>query len=349
MYYMGIDHHMQYSQITVLEENGKKVKSGRVWNTQKEVEEFLMGLEGEIEGVVEAGRSQYTMVELMESLGVKMKIANPLLIKAIAKAKIKTDKRDSLTLAHLLRMNYIPEVFRRSHENRQAQRVLRHRVFYVQMRTRIKNRIRVLLAQQREDVRQMVAMENNLFKTRGIKMLHQLDLPGEDQKMLESMLETLKHTEDKIKHSDALVKKIYNESEPARLISTVPGFGDFFSVLVATEISDIKRFSNPAKLHSYAGVIPSIHSSGGKTYYGPLVQQGNKWLRWAAVEAVMPATKSDFDIHLYSQRLARKKGANTAKVAAARRLLTIIYRVLKEKRAYVPYKRKKQTAAFRHA
>jgi len=346
MYYMGIDHHMQYSQITVLEESGKKIKAEKVWNNQKQVKEFLSGLEGEMEGVVEAGRSHYTMVDLMESFGVKMKIAHPLLVKAIAKAKIKTDKRDSLTLAHLLRLDYIPEVYRRSNENRQAQRVLRHRTSYVQMRTKIKNRIRALLAQQREDVRQMVAMENNLFNAKGMKMLYQLDLPGKDQQMLESMLETIQHTEGKIKLSDALVKQVYNSSEQARLISTVPGFGDFFSVLVATEIADIERFSSAAKLHSYAGVIPTTHASGGKVYHGKLVQQGNKWLRWAAVEAVWPAVKADFDISLYYQRIAKRKGPNPAKVAAARRLLTIIYRVLKEKKVYIPYKRKKHKAAF---
>ena len=68
--------------------------------------------------------------------------------------------------------------------------------------------------------------------------------------------------------------------------------------------------------------------------------------RWAAVEAVWPAVRSDFDIRLYYQRRKKRKGANSAKVAAARRLLTIIYRVLKEKRAYIPYKREKHTAAF---
>jgi transposase len=135
-------------------------------------------------------------------------------------------------------------------------------------------------------------------------------------------------------------------SEEARLISTLPGFGEFFSVLVSVEIADIHRFDSPAKLHSYAGLIPSTHASGDKLYHGKLVRRGNKWLRWAAVEAVWPAVRSDFDIRLYYQRRKKRKGANSAKVATARRLLTIIYRVLKEKRAYIPYKRKKHTAAF---
>ncbi len=116
--------------------------------------------------------------------------------------------------------------------------------------------------------------------------------------------------------------------------------------LESAEISEIERFSTASQLHSYAGVIPSTHASGDKLYHGRLVQRGNKWLRWAAVEAVWPAIRSDFDIRLYYQRIKKRKGANSAKVATARRLLAIIYRVMKEKRAYIPYKREKHTAAF---
>jgi cobalamin-dependent methionine synthase I len=72
-----------------------------------------------------------------------------------------------------------------------------------------------------------------------------------------------------------------------------------------------------------------------------LAQQGEeiRWLRWAAVEAVWPAIRADFDIRLYNERMKRRKGANSAKVATARRLLTIISRMLKESRPYIPYKR----------
>ena len=346
MYYMGIDHHKQYSHITVLNEKGDVIKTEKVWNIGREVKEFLSGLDDEISGVVEAGYSHYTMLDLMDSVGVRMKIAHPEQVKAIAKAKIKTDKRDSKILAHLLRSDLIPEVYCRDKENREAQRVLRHRVTYVRMQTQVKNRIRALLAKQREEVRQIVELEEGLFTVSGFKVLGSLELPGKDQQMLESLLETLEHLKGKIKLSDALVREILRNSEEARLISTLPGFKEFFPVLVSVEIADINRFDSPAKLHSYAGLVPSTYASGDKLYHGKLVRQGNKWLRWAAVEAVWPAVRSDFDIRLFYQRRKKRKGANSAKVATARRLLTIIYRVLKEKRAYIPYKREKRTTAF---
>jgi len=96
--------------------------------------------------VIEAGFASYVMVDLMEALRVRVKIANPSEVKAIGKAKIKTDKRDSKILAHLLRADLIPEVYRRSSENQRDQRVLRQRAFFVATLTRVKNRIHALLA-----------------------------------------------------------------------------------------------------------------------------------------------------------------------------------------------------------
>ena len=116
MNYMGIDHHKQYSQMTLMDEEGKELKNERVWNFRSEVEKFLQGAGDEVKAVIEAGRSSYTMVDLLEELGVDVKIANPKEVKAIAKAKIKTDKRDSRISAHLLRADLIPEVYQRSGE-----------------------------------------------------------------------------------------------------------------------------------------------------------------------------------------------------------------------------------------
>ncbi|MFH1945556.1 MAG: IS110 family transposase [Acidobacteriota bacterium] len=339
MNYMGIDHHKQYSHMTILDEKGDVIKAGRVLNRRQDVEEFVGGFHEDLRAVIEAGRATYTMVDLLEELGVDIKMAHPLQVKAIAQAKIKTDKRDSKILAHLLRTDLIPEVYRREPANRASQRILRHRMAYVRMQTQLKNRIRSLLAQQREEVREMVERQSLLFSRRGMTVLKELKLPGKDDEMLKSLIKTFDHIQRRIRQSDSLVEEIYDNCEEARLIHTIPGFGKFFSVLVTTEIADIGRFASAAKLHSYVGVIPSTHASGEKSYHGKLINQGNKWLRWALVEAVWPAIRADFDLRVFYQRLAKRKAPNSAKIATARRLLTIVYRVLKEKRPYVPYKR----------
>jgi len=123
MHYVGIDHHRQYSHITLLDEKAEIVKSGRVANLRRELEKFLQGI-GKIKAVIEAGRSSYTMVDVLDDMGIETAVAHPKDVKAIAKAKVKTDERDSYKLAHLLRRGYIPEVYKRSRENRSSQRVL---------------------------------------------------------------------------------------------------------------------------------------------------------------------------------------------------------------------------------
>jgi len=333
MHYVGIDHHRQYSHITILDEKGEMVRSGRVANFRRELEKFLQGT-GKIKAVIEAGRSSYTMVDVLDDMGIETSVAHPRDVKAIAKAKVKTDERDSYKLAHLLRTGYIPEVYKRSRENRSSQRVLRQRAFYVGKQTSVKNRLRALLAQQGEEIR-----VEDLFTAKGMKVLTGLALPEREAKMVEALLKTYRHLQDRICETNALVDELYEKMPYARLIQSVPGFGVFLSVLVAVEIEDLKRFEDVSKLHGYAGVIPSTHSSGERSWHGKIIKEGHRWLRWAAVEAVWPALRADFDLRCYYDRMKRRKGANSAKVATARRLLTIIYRMLKENRPYIPYKR----------
>jgi len=103
---------------------------------------------------------------------------------------------------------------------------------------------------------------------------------------------------------------------------------------VAKEIDDISRFRDEKKLCAYAGLVPSTYASGGEVFHDRITKMGNKWLRWAFIEAVQPATSRDTDLFAYYQRLKMKKDANAAKVATARRLLTVVYRILSQERLY---------------
>jgi len=343
LYFIGVDHHKQVSVMTVMDENGEELKSGRVPNLRKDVARFLEGFRP-FTAVVETGRSSYVMADLLRELGGEVKIANALQVKAIAHARIKTDKRDSRTLAHLLRAGLIPEIYQREAWNRRAQRVMRIRAYWVSKQTEVKNKIRALLAQQREEVRlEVEELQAGLFSPKGLEFLGQLSLESREKAILDDLVEGYGEIGGHIRKSDGLVRALYGEIEEAPRIDTVPGFAAMLSVLMAVEIADVRRFSRPAALHSYAGVIPSTYSSGERSYHGHITKQGNVWLRWAALEAVYPAIKKDFGLRVLYSRLARRKGANVAKVAVARRLLTIIYRVLTEKRNYVPAM--KQSAA----
>ena len=335
MYFIGVDHHKQWSVMTVLDEAGREMKSGRVDNRREAVRRFIDGCEP-FTAVIEAGYSSYVMADLLKEIGGGVKIANPAEVKAIAHARIKTDKRDSRTLARLLRSGDIPEVTQRTAANRGAQRVMRLRAFRVAKRTELKNKIRALLAQQREEIRlEVERREEGMFSGKGLEFLDSLTLPQPDQMILDDLLGSYRESQEHLRKTDGIVEKLYEELEEAQRIDTVPGFATTLSVLVAVEIGDIDRFDSTSHLHSYAGVIPTTHASGGRTYHGHITKAGNVWLRWAALEAVIPATRASLEIRGLYSRLARRKGPNVAKVAVARRLLTIIYRLLKEKRSYI--------------
>jgi transposase len=214
---------------------------------------------------------------------------------------------------------------------------MRMRAYWVGKQTEVRNKIRALLAQQREEIRLEVEKRDaGLFRPNGLDFLGQLALEGPDKLILEDLLQGHREIQAHVKVTDGLVKALYGELEEAARIDTVPGFARTLSVLVAVEIADIRRFPRPADLHSYAGVIPSTHASGGRTFHGHITKQGSAWLRWAILEAVYPAIKKDLVLLALYKRLARRKGANVAKIAVARRLLTIIYRVLSERRDYIP-------------
>jgi transposase len=164
-------------------------------------------------------------------------------------------------------------------ENRGFPRILRQRVFFVATRTRVKNRITSLIAQQNEEIREKACHFKDLFSKAGMEFLQSIKLSLSDQKLLDELLKLNRHLERRIKESNDLVESLYIGMEEARLIRTIPGFGRFFSVLVATEIGDVGRFERAEKLHSYAGVIPSTYTSGDMSYHDKMIKQRNKWLR----------------------------------------------------------------------
>lgn len=334
-YAIGIDYHQSYSKMTVMKEDGKIVKEAKVVNKPAAVKEFLGSYKGKAQAVVEATRNWtliYDMVEELLGEG-NVKLCHSLKARAIAEARIKTDTLDSRTLAHLLRGDLLPTAHVRSKEERQIQQVLRQRMFFVRVQTMVKNRIHTLI-DRHVGVRDVAIQFTDLFGKAGMEFLSKVELPHTERELLDGDLELLKALRDRIDESEELIKELSSGDERVKLLETIPGIGKFFSVLIAKEIGDVKRFSSAEKLCSYAGLVPSVYASGGKSYYGKITKQGNKWLRWALVEAVAPAIRSDVGLRSYYERIKRRKGANAAKVATARRVLTIVYRCLIEGRRY---------------
>lgn len=332
--YVGVDYHRKFSYLTVLDQAGKVVKEGPVENRKEVVASFLTRAtcDGETAAVLEATRNWRVMYDWLEELVEEVRLAHPLKVKAIAEAKIKTDKIDARVLAHLLRADLLPEAYVASPRAREVRSVLRQRMFLVRVRTMVKNRIVGLLDRYPELAEGRPCKE--VFSQEGRVWLEQIAVKATDRQMLDEDLQLLAELDQHIAQSEGLVEQLAQGDWRVELLKTIPGIGKFFAVLIAYEVDDIGRFAHEKKFFSYIGIVPSTYASGGRTFHGRLTKQGNKYLRWALIEAVWPAIRADRELRCYYERIKQKKGPNPAKVATARRLATIVYRVLSRKRPY---------------
>ncbi len=335
MHYVGVDYHKKSSYVTVMDERGEVVKEGQIANTQEAVAAFLDGKAQGASAVLEAGRNWPVMYDWLEELVDEVTLAHPAKVRVIAEAKVKTGRIDSRMLAHLLRADLIPAAYVPGAVTREQRRRLRQRMFLVRVSTMVKNRVHTLVDRHPELSRQAAGW-SDLFGRAGRAWLEQVALPAGEADLLRTDLQLLEAVQTQIKASNRWVSQLAKKDVRAKLLTTIPGIGDFFAVLLAVEIDDVSRFSRPQKLAAYAGLVPSTYASGGYTHHGRITKRGNKWIRWACIEAVYPATRQDPELAALYQRLKAAKGANVAKVAVAKRLLTIAYRVLSEGRPYRP-------------
>ena len=337
MFYLAVDYSKRFSVLTLVDSKGKVVKKGKLAN-RREVFEAFIGRGKRIKAVIEAGRGCHVAVELLEGLVEEIKLAHPLKVRVIAEAKIKTDDIDSEVLVHLLRADLIPEAYLRSAELREKQSVMRQRSFWIRQRTQIRNRIHWFIDGQREEIREQAKCFSDLFGKKGMQWLHQLELKEITHKAVHGLLDMEAALTEKINESNKSVKDLYEADEDCKRVDSIPGFGLFLSVLAKIEIGEISRFKSSSHLASYAGVIPSTYSSGGKTRHGRIVKQGNRHLRWCLVEAAIHCGKEDGELKRFYLRLKRSKGTKIARVAVARKLCIFLYRILTEKDCYRSYK-----------
>lgn len=330
MLYVGVDAHKKESQITVMDESGKIVKRTRVKSTREGVNQALGRYRQPIKSVVEACYNWGPMYDWLEELSEEVVLAHPSKVRAIADARIKTDKIDSEMLAHLLRADLIPAAHACSPDHRAKKRVLRQRLFLVRLRTMVKNRIHVLLAQHPIDR----PAGKDLFSRVGLAWLGEVSLPHPDRSVLDEDLHLLGVLESGIHSSEGLLQALSRDDEAVKWLTSLPGIGAFFSVLIRFEVDEIGRFRSAKKFASYTGLVPSTYASGDRVRHGKLKKQGNKWLRWALIEAVEPALRSSPWLRRHHEKVKSRLGSNSARTATARKLAELVWTIWTEGRCY---------------
>jgi len=337
MLYVGVDAHSQNSWITVMNEKGKVVKRKQIASCRQDVQTSLGRYHQPMKAVVEASYSWAPMYDWLDEVADDVVLAHPGKVRAIAEARIKTDKIDSETLAHLLRADLIPQAYAPSKDVRAIKRVLRQRMFFVRVRTMLKNRIKALLAQHSVEVLDV----SDLYGKKGLQWLKALKLPEPDGKLLSEDLDLLAVLNERIAATNSLIAELSAGDEAVSWLFSLPGIGEFLSVLIRYEVDNIERFRSAKKFTGYTGLVPSTYASGNRMVHGRLTKRGNKWLRWAFIEAVTPAIRKSPSLRRYYEKLKARRGAKDARAATARKLAELAWTVWTERRCYMESGRKK--------
>ena len=294
-----------------------------------EIVDFLKEFGEGMEVAIEATPSWYWLYDHLEEEGFEVKLSHPLKTKAIAYAKVKTDKVDSATLAHLLRSNLLPLSHVPEKSVRLNRELLRYRASLVKIQTGIKNKIHTILAKNN-----ISHGYSDLFGKQGMVFLHSLPLPENYKIALQGYLSVLDNVKREIRIASKRVQQLAEDGRDAMILMTIPGVGYYSALLIKSEIGDVRRFPSAKQLCSYAGLVPSTYASGNACYHGHITKQGSKWLRWILIEAAIHAVKRPGSLRRFYFRIHRKKGGQIAKVATARKLLEWIYHILRDGKTY---------------
>ena len=331
--YIALDIHKHYCVVAGVDRDGQVVL--------QPVRVEHEGLEGWLKKnllssdrvVIESTTNAWHVYDLLEPLVAEVQVANPIKVKQIACARVKTDKKDTLILARLLAAHLVPTVWVPPKHVRELRQLISQRRKLVGMHTQVVNRMH------------SVSHRHHLGHPRG-KRFQEKDmgwrekLDGMERFQLDLDLETKKYLKGQIDRITAELGRMSHEepwAESMLYLMQIPGFGVVTGMTVLAAIGDIERFESPKNLAGYSGLVPGVEQSGMKLRSKGITKEGRRELRWAMVEVAQRAVKADPHWKLLFASLERRMHRNQAIVAIARHLLTVVWSVLTRKTSYHHY------------
>jgi transposase len=282
--------------------------------------------------VIESTTNAWYVYDLLTPLAERVVVANPIKVKQIATARVKTDIRDTLILARLLAANLVPDVWVPPLHIRHMRQLLSQRRQLVETHTQIVNRMH------------SVAHRHHLTHERGKRFNEKTTgwqkdkrLSAIEQFQLELEMENLAYIEKQIERISKEVRKRCHRkpwADSMTYLMQLPGFGVITAMTVLAAIGEVQRFETPKHLASYSGLTPGLEQSGTKHRGKGMTKEGRRELRWALVEAAQMAVKSDPYWKSRFQEMQRRMHRNQAIVAVARRLLELVWYVLTRRQPY---------------
>ena len=322
--FVGIDLHRRRSVIVRQSESGEQLSAVRILNDPASLELQLEEAGADPEVVLEATYGWYWAVDVLHAAGARVHLAHPLGVKGFRYRRVKNDVRDAADLADLLRMGRLPEAWIAPPQTRELRELVRYRAKLVAIRSGFKAQIHAVLAKAG-----VLIAVSDLFGVTGRQRLAKVPLGPAYAQRIRSLLELIDILDSHEARFAAMIAERLDTHRGYQAIQQLPGVGPVLAAVFVAEIGDVHRFAGPAHLCSWAGLTPTHRESDTVVRRGHITKQGSRLVRWAAVEAIQHQPDST-KIARDRKRIEARRGKNIAKVAAARKLLTLVYYGLRD-------------------
>jgi transposase len=271
---------------------------------------------------LEATTNSDAIATMLRPLVARVVVSNPRKTRAIAEAKVKTDKVDARILAQLLAADFLPESWVADDRTRLRRRLVVRRTHLVNQRTRLKNQVHAVLA------RNLVPTcpHADLFSGVGRRWLRAQDLPADEWRSVDALLRQLDFHGDELAEveRDIAIEAI-DDPVVARLM-TVPGIDVTVAIAVVAAVGDFSRFESPDRLVSYLGLNPKVRQSGNApAAHGHITKAGPAQARGMLVEAAFAASRTPGPLRAFYRRIKERRGFQVATIAVARKLTVLCW------------------------
>lgn len=321
---IGMDIHRTFAEV-VFWEAGRLRPVGRVDMTRSGLEGFGRTLGREDEVVVEATGNAMAVVRVLSPYVARVIVANPLQVRAIAHAQVKTDKIDAGILASLRAAGFLPEVWVPDAGTERRRRLVARRNQVVRHRTRVKNEVHAILQAHLVPP----CPHADLFGRLGRTWLGQQVLPDDERLDIERHLRELDRLGEDLEVLDRDIAQGAIDDPAVKRLLTITGVNLIVAAGLVAAIGDVGRFPSSEKLVSYVGLNPRARQSGlGLAQHGRISKHGRSHARALLVEAAWAASKAPGPLRAFFLRIRAKRGHQVAAVAVARKLAVLCWHLL---------------------
>lgn len=322
--YVGIDLHRRRSLAVCINEEGERLWWRRFENSPLTLAEVVTEAGPAPEVVIEATWGWYWAADVVAEAGGRVHLAHPLGIKGFENRRVKNDLADATLLADLLRMGRLPESWIPPRAVRELRELVRYRNKLSQLRTGLKGQVHAVLGKEG-----VIPHLVEMWGPAGHAFLNDTRMGDAYEIRLESLRDLIEVLDGEIKELERVTHHRLRDDVGYRVIQQLNGVGRVHAAIFCAEIGDVTRFRSPQQLCSWAGLTPRLRESDTKTHRGSITKQGSSLVRWSAVEAVSRYHGGPPIRDLY-HRVAERRGRNIGRVAAARKLLTLVFYGLRD-------------------